>query len=607
MNCTQAKALIAIYRELKPGEADTIELERHLEQCETCRGYLARSSSIGASIRVLPKIQPDPAMHARLMQTLAAEHARFLQKPGATTPPPEFLKPYLHEHAQQARYKDQFAALSTAETGPLPVIKMARKRQRRAINQYAILGLAASILIVFMMGGLTSLLMLTNGNIQRQTSISNSVVQPASVIKASYTTSTSYTHVVSSIGDQSALYYTAYNNETPAQWMLFKMDRKTRISTPLLDKPSSTPIRVEASDGKHLIWLQWHEKTPGMNKSLPGKEESGFQTRTWDLNNLALLDENFTSQTLLSGTFHQDLSPDWVSDPVQGLIFSTPGTLLLTALDDKGISHLWSYQLTDQHPTKTRVELATAPHGRLLTSPTASSDGRQIYWSEEWNGKDQLHSNIWSQQVTEAQAPAQGIWQQHLVTEKQLFRDDGMSFQPVLTENAIYWLSTAPINKALGTPTPTTAPTTIPATPTPLPTVEATLSQRFDHQVYTPSQDQLIRGTLLYYPLNGQPDAVPTIQQTRGLISNLRGNKDFVLCHDDNGYQMFDGTNGNPITVGGTLDRANFFAINGSNVSWAEENALPDQTPSPTPTSESSNNNDPIPSVTILEFNWPLY
>jgi predicted anti-sigma-YlaC factor YlaD len=96
VNCIQAQAMLAAYRELRESKADMAELEVHLEECASCRQALAHYSLIGEQVRSLPAIAPPPDAHAKLMNALAAEHIRYMQRsaPG-TYSTPEFLKPYV--------------------------------------------------------------------------------------------------------------------------------------------------------------------------------------------------------------------------------------------------------------------------------------------------------------------------------------------------------------------------------------------------------------------------------------------------------------------------------------------------------------------------------
>ena len=153
MNCTEAQALVAAYRELKSEKVDTTELDVHLERCASCRQVLARNSLIGDKLSALPAIELPSEMHEKLMQRLASEHVRFLHREASKTPSvPEFLKPYLHGQAHQTEKRDLLTAFSTAETGPLPIISAKRRRSRRPhMSQFAVVGLAAMFLMMLML------------------------------------------------------------------------------------------------------------------------------------------------------------------------------------------------------------------------------------------------------------------------------------------------------------------------------------------------------------------------------------------------------------------------------------------------------------------------
>ena len=167
MNCSQARAMMAAYRELDNREVETLGLDIHLEGCESCRQELAHLMMVGEQLRALPAVEPLPDMHSKLMHALAKEQLEFIRRsPMGTVSTPEFLKPYLHEHVQSTQASDLITA-STAETGPLPIIHATRKpRHRSHMSQFAILGLAATFLMMLMMGGLTSLLLLARNNPQ---------------------------------------------------------------------------------------------------------------------------------------------------------------------------------------------------------------------------------------------------------------------------------------------------------------------------------------------------------------------------------------------------------------------------------------------------------
>src|SRR2546426_4576879 len=159
--------MLAAHRELKNGEVDTTELEEHLEQCSSCRQMLAYYSLIGEQVRLMPPLEPPPEMYTKLMRALAAEHSQFIQRSTtAVSPPPEFLKPYLREHAHSSTKTDSLTAFSTADTGPLPIIRAThKKRSRSHMGPFALIGLAAVFFITLMMGGITSLLLLAHDHI----------------------------------------------------------------------------------------------------------------------------------------------------------------------------------------------------------------------------------------------------------------------------------------------------------------------------------------------------------------------------------------------------------------------------------------------------------
>lgn len=156
--------LLAAHRELNDNEVDTTELEAHLEQCPSCREALARFRFVGEQVRALPPVEPSLNLYTKLMQALAEEHTRFMQKsPSAVPAPPEFLKPYMQAYADTSPSADSLTAFSTADTGPLPVLPVARKHKKRQpalMGHFAVIGLAAVFFIALMMGGITSLLLL---------------------------------------------------------------------------------------------------------------------------------------------------------------------------------------------------------------------------------------------------------------------------------------------------------------------------------------------------------------------------------------------------------------------------------------------------------------
>ncbi len=588
--------MLAIYRESRNDQVDTTELDVHLERCASCRRVLAQYSLIGEQLRSLPTIESPPTTYTRLMNALATEHVRYMQQTPAATPPiPAFLKPYVQKQAQATHTSDSFVAFSTAETGPLPIIRVPRKRPHRLhISQFAAISLAVVFLMAMMMSGLTTLLVLTHGQPQSafRSNNSTSIHQPTTIVREKYTTATSYQHVVSAVADRAYIYYTAYGDGPGDTWMLEQLDRHTGESTPLLPAASASPLIILGSSPDWLVWLQFDPAKSNGNHihKLP------LAKRTWSLHYLSLSpflqgDSLGATRgeplTLTSGTFNQ--GSGWVYTPVQDIWF-LQNKLLVAMIDANGISHLLSYQL--DAPTHTPpTEIATASPGHVFTSPTATSDGTAIYWSDEWRTDDNvLHSNIWTEQVSEVPNPGHGRWAPHTMIVTQLFRSDGASFYPQIADNTLFLLSNTDVTNT-GQATPGTTPSTTP-TATAVPTiapVTPTIAWA-DPGVYIAPTDTSVHGKLLMLPL-AAPRATP-MQISGGEAWSPQAGTDFVLWQSDQGYQMFDAATASPITVGTALDGARFLAVNGDTTVWA----LPDA---------ANTTNVTNLQATLLAFNWP--
>ena len=597
MNCSQARAMMTAYRELKNGAVETIELDVHLEGCASCRQELACQMFIGEQLGSLPVVEPPPDMHSKLMRALAKEHLEFVwHSASGTVSTPEFLKPYLHEHAQTTQDSNLIAAFSTAETGPLPIIQAKRKpRHRSHMSQFAVLGLAAMFLMVLMMGGLTSLLLLAHNNQTGINAVSNAskIILPDSVEQIPYTTTTPYQHVASAVADHTYIYYTAYGDALNNPWMLERLDRATNISTPLLPSASTNPLILLGSAHESLLWLQFDglKLKPHTNLS-----KYGFHpyVSLWSLHYLTLkqLQQIVSgiptdSEIVLKGTFDQDTAPNWVTTPIQGIWF-LQNSLLVAMTDSKGISHLLLYRL-DTMGKLLAQEIASTVPGHILTSPTANSDGSQIYWSEEWlSSAGTLNSNIWTQQVVDAIRPTRGPWAANTVTVKQLFTSDGMSFRPQIANNTLFMLSTASQSSS----THATSTPTEPATPAASPSPNANAIARTATSIYAAPLDTLVRGTILSLPLNGDPGIQPTTMNATGLASSLQVGTNFALWQGDKGYEMYDVSQRSDVNVGTIFDGSTFLAVNGSSAVWMLKNA-------------SSTTNNAGTSITLMAFNWP--
>jgi hypothetical protein len=599
--------MLAAYRETKNGVTDTTELDVHLERCASCRKFLAQATFIGARVRALPEIEPPPDMHAQLMRRLAREHLQFMQKapPGSVTTP-EFLKPFLREHAHSTLASHPISALSTAETGPLPIIRAKRPaRTRRAgMSQFAILGLAAMFLVLLMTGGVTSLVYLAQRNAQQLASVSSNngdLIHHVDISEVKYTTKTLYPHIVSAVGDSNAIYYTAYSDAVTPQWMLLQMNRAQQTSTPLLAYPTQEPIIVLGSSPDWLVWLQYG--TPQMKpyRNNPGNAGQTIIT-PWSLYSLSLAQLQSSLQSdsafptpvlLLKGDFNAATAPSWVHTPVQGTWFMHD-TFLVAVLDATGHSRLLSYQLElAGKPVLTTI--ATAAPGHIFTSPTADSSGANIYWADEWiSSAGYLSSNIWLQgevNAPRAARPTHGRWSGYApqITQQQLFLSNGMSYRPQIADDMLFWISAA---RQSTTSQGTAVSGSPPVESTPQ--TSASLIPRIDAAYFAPPLDASVSGLVMMQPVDGDLLTPPAALTSTGLAYALQVGADFALWQSDKGYEMFDAPTQGNVTVGSDLNNAAFLAVNGSTATWIE--GAPN---APVSTDGS------LPAIHIFAFNWP--
>lgn len=644
MNCIEARELLSVYQELKKNQVDITQLEVHLANCATCRDVLNQYTLVGERIRELPPIELPADAHTRLMNALAVEHARFLERTTSSaisTPTPDFLKPYLKEQIPTGSHSDALRAFSSADTGPLPIIHPIQKRAKHGHSSqkahFAIIGLAAAFLIVVMAGSLTSLLWLakTNQNITSTGSLNQAQIQkPSQVTTASYATTTDYPHVASAVANAQYIYYTAYGDNSTG-WMLEQMDIKSKVSTPLLDSPSSSQLVLLGSSANWLIWLQLDPAKQIIHKSTVAHKANNYDlAQTWTLYALPLnnnqntaIQQLTTPQAILKGTFDQGKVPTWVHTPVQDITF-IQNMLLIAWIDSKGTAHLTEQPLVEPgvKSTETTVELASATNGHILTSPTANSDGTSIFWSEEWKGDDNVpHGNIWTQQTVEAQ-PTMGKWVPHVEIDKFLFRNDGMSFSPQVVSDTLFLLSTDPnSNSATSTPTATpgagtpttTATVTVNHTPTVTPAAtvtsgatatptagsqasatDTTITNKIDPTIYAPQFDASLQGTLLAFSLHDNSELKLPFDNN-GQASALQGGGRFLLWQtSDNRFEMFDAEAKVSVTIGSTIVAKNtaFLAVNGDTTVWLE---------TPDNNTNANQSNSSVPTVTFQMFNWP--
>jgi len=601
VNCNQARLMLAANRELKQEQVDTTELDVHLEQCAECRHVLAQQDVVGERVRLLPRLEPAPDAHAKLMQTLAAEHARFLQRSSnahasSSSSVPDFLKPYMKEQMQSSsKASDKLRAFSTAQTGPLPVLQTKRKKRIAPMGQFAVLGLAASFLMIFLIGGLVSLLVLANQGVTVPNSAS--ISHPSLIAPVSYTAETSYPHIASAVATREHIYYSAYGSgET--QWMIEQVNgtSKGATSTPLLKTSSTSPLFVLGASPQWVIWLQFDTPKHEVQSLHQRNTTASSSPRTWSLNALSLVSSQDAVHpfgnvvTLQHGVFDTASAPAWIHRPIQDISFIQQNTLLVTSIDAKGIAQLVRYQL-DSNQGTTSTSIATASGGHILTSPTATADGMRIFWSEEWFTSDlQLHSNVWTQETSTEIVRQHGAQHPSVTVDKHLYSKDGVSFHPQVINDTLFLLSTSDVTASTqGTPTATSTPT-IQTTATPVST--APVTPRFTN-AYATQIDESIHGAVLAFPLDN-PKATPTMLSNDSTAAALQGGMRFLLWQSGTGYQMYDAIAKSPVVVNDSTKGAAFLAVNGDSAVWTVATA-----PS------SSKNVPSVQTATFTMFNWP--
>ncbi|GAC1421883.1 MAG: hypothetical protein NVS4B1_03560 [Ktedonobacteraceae bacterium] len=596
MNCNQARSMLAAYRELKHGQVNTTELDVHLEQCAACRHVLAQHSVVGERVRLLPTLEAAPDAHTKLMHTLAAEHARFLQRSSnayasSASSVPDFLKPYMNEQLQASgKNSDTLRAFSTAETGPLPIIQQRRKRRIAPMGQFAVLSLAASFLMIFLVGGLVSLLALANHGATGPGQIA-AIKNPSLIAPVSYTAETSYSHIASAVATHEHIYYSAYGNDE-TQWMIEQVNgtAKNATSVPLLKSSSQSPLFVLGASSQWIIWLQFDAPQNKIQKhtTIPAS------TRSWSLNALPLVlsqDQHFGSTiTLQHGTFDTTTVPDWIHTPIQGISFTQQDTLLVTSLDAKGTAQLVRYML-DSNSGTTSSLIAKTNNGHILTSPTATSDGTSMFWSEEWFTNDQQpHSIIWTQETTRQVARQKGAWRPSITLDKHIYRSDNTSFHPQVINDTLFWLSTS--DTAVSTQATPSTPSTPAIQATAKPVSTAPVTSRFP-DMYTSQIDEFIHGTVLAVPLD-DPSTTPTTLSNNSTAAALQAGTRFLLWQSSTGYQMYDAFAKSPVEIKDSTKGATFLTVNADSAVW-----IVAANPS------STKNTKGTQLTTFNMFNWP--
>ena len=622
MNCRQARALLATQRKYIQNPTDTPDLADHLAHCADCKDAYAQAQLVGEHIRSLPSLEPSIQAHDNLMQALAAEHVRFLHQTAPSAhplPAPAFLTPYLNRLAEQEIGTDSLVAFSRANTGPLPVVQTIRPRRTALKMQpFTMIGLAASFMVVVMMGGLMTLLFVANQGSQTVELPSNqaNLTHPevAQADTATIATQTLYPHIASANANSTFLYYSAYNDDR-SSWMLEKCRQENTTNTipesiPLLTTPGTRPMIILGSDQDWLVWLQMETSKKATGKAAATQNAQASQTAEgnfvgpWSVKALyigkdaqttpdgdPLSSRILTPLTLDTGTFNPNTAPSWVTTPIQGLSFYDHH-VLLAFIDHTGNANLINYHI-EQGKVTQHTTLATATDQHVLTSPAATSNGNSIYWSEEWlTDHKGLQSNIWTQQ-TIASAPQSGRWLPHTQTQSYLYRDDGLSFQPQIAGGTLFLLNKTPAttvesNSASATQTPgaTTAalPATTPVT-TPTPDASATsLAQAqnvskllmnpasTDPTVLSTQIDALVSGRLLAFIVDSSLPATTTLNDN-AIVSNVQSGGSFLIWQDSQkNLEMYDANKKVMVNGIDSIDREStaFISVNGNTVVWTK-------------------------------------
>src|SRR5262249_16475312 len=166
------------------------------------------------------------------MQALAMEHVHFIQRTHSSTvstPTPTFLVPYVKELGKQNAYGNNLVAFSTAKTGPLPIVKSPKRRSTHQKRQLAILGIAASFLMILMIGGLISLFLFNSSQGHKNLANPASVNPARDVQSGDFTTTATYPSIASATVNGNTIFYTNYNKQATS-WDLEQFNKNTKLS-----------------------------------------------------------------------------------------------------------------------------------------------------------------------------------------------------------------------------------------------------------------------------------------------------------------------------------------------------------------------------------------
>jgi hypothetical protein len=621
LNCSEARALLAIYQELQPDQEEMVALQTHLFECATCLQTRLQYQRIGTQIRSLPSIEPSPDAHTKLMQALAVEHVHFIQHTHSSTlstPTPAFLVPYLKDLGKHSTQTNHLVAFSNADTGPLPITSLRKRRSTHQMRHFAIIGVAASFLMVLMISGLTSLLLLTSsrGN-------NAAVVNPGHDVRpVNFSTKATYPSIASAAVYENTIFYTSYSDQA-VSWDLEQLDKNTRESKSLLPAPSTDELFILGSSAHWLVWLQISplptlqtqtSATPTPDAAPPDEQKSTTPNpnRQWGLFATYIgtpltqpLDDHTMMTIIPKQVFDPNSVPNWVNKPAQG-VWLNDSQLLVAMIDEKGVSYLLSYQL-EPGKTPQKTEIANTSNGHIFTSPTVSSDNQNLYWGDEWfTDQGELKGDIWTLQQANTLSTGTTPTNTPIPTPHR-FQSDEMSFRPQMVADNLFFLSENPLNNtasATVTPTVTTTPGTTPtspptatpgttATPTPIdPKAFLGGDVKIDPGVFTPQLDDAIRGRVRAFTTNGMPEELPQLDSNR-IVSALQGGSRYLIWQNSgNAFEMYDVIGKYPVNVGSGIIPSNaaFVNVNATTGVWVENN---------------NNNGSNSNTVTLHTFVWP--
>jgi hypothetical protein len=490
MTCEQVRQILAAYRVGDVSGAERTRIASHLLACESCRKRFAEYHLVGDYLRTLPLIVPPPELRRRVAAGLKAE--RFAWYTG-------------HYPATQRspRYVARLALL---------------------IGAPAATGLAALILIVVLL--LQMLPGVAPTNLKR-TVQAIGTGSPLTILSAAqphpdvYTASPAYPHVTGALAGATNIVYAATDADGAA--MLQLLDRATNQSIPLLARPMTQPLSLEARSDGWVLWMQ------------------GWPSRisAWKLNatQLPTSAANVTPAVPLTITL-VDSTTTSAGAQVAGIdgVAEAGARALIAETRVDGSSQLLMVDLTDpSHPAWTRI--VTAAPGHTVAHPAISAGVST--WADEWfeNG-NVLHSDIWSMQTGSA-------------PQQQTF--DGDAFDPMVADGRLYWLESVSGGVPFG-----------PDTDADFRYPSSQIAAQFHG--WQAALDANVAGTIMEKDLNsGQ---LQSLDSTDTIANPEQGDGDLAIWTNSSRIEFFDLATAQHQGLNGFIGDASFVSINDRSVVW---------------------------------------